>query len=72
MARGPMQLHRLKAGPDANVHVFLKLKSKLSDTNFCAITVKQAITRGGEAPPTKFSAPLGKCVGHNLKLLDKV
>jgi len=27
---------------------------------------------GGEAPPAKFFAPLEKCVGHFLKLLDTV
>jgi len=32
---------------------------------------KQAFTRGGEAPPRKFSdPPLEKCVGHILKMLD--
>jgi len=32
----------------------------------------QAHNQGGETPIQNFSIPSEKCVGHNLKLLDKV
>jgi len=36
------------------------------------VLLTRPVTRGGRRPPRKLFAPLGKCVGHGLKLLDIV
>jgi len=52
------------------------LKDAIERENFGGIVpCPRPVTRGaseGEAPAEKYFAPLEKCVGHNLKLLDVV
>jgi len=36
------------------------------------MVICRPVTSGGEAPLDNFSLALEKCVGHNLKILDRV